>query len=81
MPQNHFTSNVDIPTSIEGMDAALNRIAREGARKLLQKALEAEIEVHVNVYADLRSDNDRRSVVRNGYGPERTIYTEVRMVS
>lgn len=77
MPQNHFTSNVDIPTSIEGMDAALNRIAREGARKLLQKALGAEIEVHVNVYADLRSDNDRRSVVRNGYGPERTIYTGV----
>lgn len=45
-------------------------IAREGARKLLQKALEAEIEERLNRYQDLVNKEGRKTVVKNGHGPE-----------
>jgi hypothetical protein len=41
-----------------------------GARKLLAEALEVEIEDHIFQYKELRTDQNRRRVVRNGYLPE-----------
>ena len=52
-------------------------ILRTGARKLLTEALEAEIEGFLSQYRDLRDNQDRQRVVRNGYLPEREIQTGI----
>ena len=52
-------------------------ILRSGARKLLAQALEAEIDIFLSQYADLRDDQGRRRITRNGYLPERDIQTAI----
>ena len=54
---------------------ALEFIMREGARKMLQAALEAEIEEHLSRFKDLVGEDGKRLVVRNGTMPERTVLT------
>lgn len=54
---------------------ALETIMREGARKMLQAALEVEIEEHLSRYRHLVDDGGKRLVVRNGTMPERTLLT------
>jgi transposase-like protein len=54
---------------------SLEQIAREGARRALQKAIEDEVEAYVNAAADLRDPAGRRLVVRNGHKPPRSILT------
>lgn len=77
MPRDESTSSrLDEPT-IETIDEGIREIAREGARRLLQCALEAEIETHLKHYADLVTGEQRQAVVRNGYAPKRTILTGV----
>jgi transposase-like protein len=66
----------DAPT-IETVDERIREIAREGARRLLQAALESEIESHLNAHAHLLDEQGCRTVVRNGYAPERTILSAV----
>lgn len=77
MPHNECTPISGIPTSVEEMEDALFKIARAGARRMLQKALEAEIEAHVNTHAGLVDGEGHQAVVRNGHAPERTILTGV----
>jgi putative transposase len=55
----------------------ITEVLRTGARKLLTEALEAEIEGFLAQYRDLRDDQDRQRVVRNGYLPERQIQTGI----
>lgn len=57
--------------------AKLEEVLREGARKLLQEALEAEIREHLERYRDVRDDRGRRLVVRNGNQPEREILSGI----
>ena len=52
-------------------------ILQIGARKLLAAALESEIERFLSNYRELRDDNGRQRVVRNGYLPEREILTGI----
>lgn len=66
----------DAPT-IETVDEQIREIAREGARRLLQAALENEIESHLNAHAHLLDEQGCRTVVRNGHAPERTILSAV----
>ena len=54
---------------------ALEIIVREGARKMLQAALEAEIEEHLSRFKHLVDEDGKRLVVRNGVMPERTVLT------
>jgi putative transposase len=77
MPHKECTPKSESLTSVENIDDALFEIARNGARRLLQKALEAEIEEHVNAYSDLLDDEGHRTVVRNGHAPRRRILTGV----
>jgi putative transposase len=63
--------------SLERIDEGIWEVAREGARRLLQRALEAEIETHLNRYRDLVTEEQRQAVVRNGYAPKRKILTGV----
>ena len=53
----------------------LEELIREGARKMLQAALEAEIAEHLAKYDNHKDETGRHLVVRNGYQPERTILT------
>ena len=53
----------------------LEIIVREGARKMLQAALEAEIEEHLSRFKNLVDEEGKRLVVRNGVMPERTVLT------
>jgi putative transposase len=77
MPREKCTPSRQDGPSIETIDDQLREMARDGARRLLQRALEAEIEEHLKQYSDLLADEHRQAVVRNGYAPKRTILTGV----
>ena len=59
----------------EDSRSVLDAYVREGARKLLQAALECEVESFVEEYAVKVDEHGRRLVVRNGYLPARSIMT------
>jgi transposase-like protein len=56
---------------------ALDELVRQGARRMLQEALEAEVAEYVTRMVDRRSADGRREVVRNGHLPERELVTGV----
>ena len=53
----------------------LTTMLREGAKELLGKAVQAELTEFLAQYQDVVDDEGRRSVVRNGYLPQREIMT------
>ncbi|HAR94571.1 MAG TPA: IS256 family transposase [Deltaproteobacteria bacterium] len=57
--------------------STLDRIIKEGARKLLQEAIEHEVSVYVDMFKNLKDDKGRRLVVRHGSLPERDLLTSV----
>ncbi|MEJ2082901.1 MAG: IS256 family transposase [Acidobacteriota bacterium] len=81
MPHDEsIPAKADVP-SIDNIDEMIREIAREGARALLQSALESEIEYHLNRHRDLRTQEQRQMVVRNGHAPQRRIQTGIGPVS
>jgi transposase-like protein len=54
---------------------ALDAIVHEGARKMLQAALESEVEEYIQRLKHLVDEDGKRLVVRNGTMPERTVLT------
>ena len=63
------------------VDDPITEVLRTGAKKLLAEALEIEIEDYISQYKDLRDNQNRRTIVRNGYLPEREIQTGIGPVS
>ena len=57
--------------------ATLEQIAREGARRALQKAIEDEVAEYIAAHRDQVDAAGHRLVVRNGHKPARTILTGV----
>ena len=57
--------------------SVLELIAREGARKMLQLALENEVQEYIERHQNLTDKTGKQIVVRNGYLPERDILTGV----
>lgn len=55
--------------------SALDEIVREGARQLLQRALELEVAEVLAQFDGLHDDAGRQRVVRNGHLPGRTVLT------
>ncbi len=53
--------------------SVLEQIAREGARRLLQLALENEVNEYLEAHKDLKDEQGRRVVVKNGYHPQRDL--------
>ena len=53
----------------------LEEIAREGAKKMLQLALENEVDEFVQKQSSLRDENGKKIVSKNGYMPQRDIVT------
>jgi putative transposase len=57
----------------ESSRSVLDSLVREGARQMLQAALEGEVDAFLASYQDRRDEQGRRLVVRNGYAPAREI--------
>lgn len=59
------------------IDDPLTDLLRKGARTLLAEALEIEIELFLTQYKQLRDENGKMRMIRNGYLPEREIQTGI----
>jgi len=57
------------------VESQLDGIVRDGARRMLQAALDVEVEEFVQRFEDIRDEAGRRQIVRNGSLPEREILT------
>jgi len=57
--------------------SVLEEIIREGARKLLQAAIESEVAEYIALYAERKDEKGRRMVVRNWHLPERSFLTGI----
>jgi putative transposase len=77
MPGKKSTAIEAVVATAEEIEGVIERIAREGAKKLLQAALEAEVEEHLDRYEQLKDAEGHRLVVRNGHAPRRLILTGV----
>ena len=75
----HKDSGIGQEKRIEGESrSALDDILREGARRMLQAAVETEVADYVEEHAHLlEPDTGRRLVVRNGHQPERTLQSSL----
>ena len=62
-------------------DDPLTDVLRQGARKLLAQAIEAEVESFLAQHRELRDEQGRARLVRNGYLPEREVQTDIGPVS
>ena len=62
-------------TTIARPLSPLDEIVREGARQLLQRALELEVAEVLTQFDELRDDSGRHRLVRNGHLPERIVHT------
>lgn len=69
------TSNARIDATEVGR--RLEDLIRDGARELIQKAIEVELKQLLEEYENVRTLDGRLAVVRNGYLPERKILTPV----
>ncbi len=72
-----LTGKVDEGRMISESESALDRLIREGARKMLQAALENEVGEYLAAMGQRRTEDGRREVVRNGRLPERELVTGV----
>ena len=77
MPREQSIASRPHEPTIERIDGQIWEVAREGARRLLQRALDAEIETHLNRYTGFVTEEQRQAVVRNGYAPKRRVLTGV----
>ncbi len=57
--------------------SAFEEVLREGARKMLQEAMEAEVAEYIQDCQELRDEMNRRLVIRNGHLPSRDILTGI----
>ncbi|HUC23696.1 MAG TPA: IS256 family transposase [Streptosporangiaceae bacterium] len=67
----------DLPAVLpaDGPSSLIDQIVREGARQMLAAALQAEVAAYVEQFADVRGEDGRRLVVRNGSALPRTVVT------
>jgi transposase-like protein len=56
---------------------ALTAVLRSGARELLQQAVETEVAEFLAQHRELKDEQERQRVVRNGYLPERQVQTGI----
>jgi putative transposase len=59
----------------------LTDLIRQGARKLIEQAIEAELAAYLEAFSARKLNDGRAAVVRNGYQPEREIQTGIGPVS
>jgi len=57
--------------------SVLDELIQQGARQIIQQAVEAELATMLEQYSNVKSIDGRRAVVRNGYLPEREVVTAI----
>jgi transposase-like protein len=62
---------------LRGSRSALDELVREGARRILQEALELEVEDFIARHRQSRDEQGHQCVVRNGYLPAREVVSGV----
>jgi len=81
MSSSTFASRKAIPTlrlaTEPVVDFTLEQVAREGARRYLQKAIEDEVAEYIQAHKDQVDESHHRLVVRNGHHQPRTILSGV----
>jgi putative transposase len=70
------TTDIRIVPLPESRDV-LTEILRNGAREMLARAIEGEVADWIESHTDVKDQDGRRQVVRNGFHPEREILTGV----
>ena len=65
----------------ESQKSILEEIIREGARKLLQAAVEQEVSTYIEMFKELKDERGKRMVVRHGFLPERALLTGIGRVT
>ena len=79
--QGGYTMKDDNVISIKKPEGNFNdhltEMLREGCRRILEKALEVEMEAFIEHCKDLKDDQGRQRVIRNGYLPEREVQTGI----
>ncbi len=77
MNENQSTI-IDLKTRVGNEStSALDLLVRDGARRILQEAVDLEVIEYVEAMRHLKDEAGRRLVVRNGHLPERKIVTGV----
>jgi len=72
---NKLTAKEEKDRMVSESRSFLDRIIQEGAQRMLQEALTNEVEEYVSRMADRRMEDGRRTIVRNGYLPDRDLVT------
>ena len=72
-----YTQEKDFCTEKSETWFVLEQLAREGARKMLQQALELEVEEYIQAHNQDTESLGRRTVVRNGSHPKRSIVSGI----
>jgi putative transposase len=77
--ERYAVSNDNVVKLIQpgAFEDQLTEILRQGARSLLGQAVEAEVADFLAKYAELKTDDGRRRVVRHGHLPEREVMTGI----
>ena len=70
---NKFSENAVGGLSETGL--GLDELVRQGARQVIQQAIEAELGELLERFANVKTLHAQRAVVRNGYLPEREVLT------
>jgi hypothetical protein len=73
------TTDIHIVPLPTGQDI-LTEVFREGARRMLAKAIEAEVAAWIDAHAHLKDQAGRQQVIRNGHLPEQTIQIGIEAV-
>ena len=60
-----------------GFEDELTSLLRQGAKKMLQAAIESEVAAYVDQHKSCVDSEGRRTVVRNGHHPERDLQTGI----
>jgi len=72
-----YCNRKSVISPAETPGSVLEEIIREGARKMLQAAIENEVEEYLEKHKDERDTSSYRLAVRNGILPDREIITGV----
>jgi putative transposase len=62
-------------TGLSETGLGLDELVRQGARQVIQQAIEAELAELLERFANVKTMHGQRAVVRNGYLPEREVLT------
>ncbi len=74
-------AKINIKNPKDFVENPLEEILKKGAKKMLQTAIELEVQEYCEYYKDSIDESGHRTIVRNGYLPERQIQAGIGAIS